>query len=438
MTVFSTIKKHSGKYLAGSLFSAVVTLLMMKYYTFVFTPSEFGILALYLIVFEYVRALVSLNMDYGITRLYFDYKDSRRDEYLSTMFWFVFILASIVIMIAFLLLPYVPILIAPDSETMFIITILAGVLAVFVSFFIRILINEHYSTSVMKHNILQTIVNHLSSYLFISVFNLSILGRISGQGLGYLVNVMTLVKEFSREKLFQLKWQFNKKMASETFMLSTPLMFLYFQNILFLYLDRIFLKYYIGDSAVGIYTLGYMLGQGLSLVYEAISQAILPKFYKELESDYENSRNELESFSYKYYFALFVITVIISFLSPAIVELISNDDYSQATEVMPFVMVGFMMGGFYKIPSLLFGFHKVVWFYPFLAFVSFGANALLNWLLIPIYGIIGASFASFVGVFIYSIGMQYFLKKYMSKKYIMITLAIYIFIFVITTGVFYG
>jgi len=105
---------------------------------------------------------------------------------------------------------------------------------------------------------------------------------------------------------------------------------------------------------------------------------------------------------------------------------------------MPFVMAGFMMGGFYKIPSLVLGYHKVVWFYPFLALFSFGTNALLNWWLIPIYGIVGAGFASFVGVFIYSAILQVITKTYMSNKYNFFVFIIYISILILNLGVFYG
>jgi len=186
---------------------------------------------------------------------------------------------------------------------------------------------------------------------------------------------------------------------------------------MFIYLDRIFIKHYIGDSAVGIYTLGYMLGQGLSMVYEAVSQAILPKVYTDMNTNYEKAIKELESFSYKYYIGLVIITLILALLSPVIVRLFSTDSYSGASDVMPFVMAGFMMGGFYKIPSLILGYHKRVWFYPFLSAFSFGTNALLNWYLIPIYGIVGAGFASFIGLFLYSSVMQILNFKYMSKKY---------------------
>ncbi len=436
--MFSIILKHAPKYLIGSVIASGTALLMTKYYTTVFSPAQFGILALYLVLFKYVMTFSSLNLDSGSTRFYFDYRATKRDEYLSTIFWLITSISSIVLIIGLSLMDFVSNWIEPNSQMIYFITICSGVFGVYVSFLTRVLYNEHKSTSVLKHTIFQTFINHASSVLFISVFNLGIFGRISGQGLAYFLNAFTLIKEFSKENLFKLKLTFNKAMAKETFLLTLPSMIASIQGIAFIYLDRIFIKHYMGDSAVGIYTLGYMLGQGLSMVYEAISQSILPKVFNDMNENYEKSRDELEHFSYRYYLGLVIITVIISALSPIIVSVFSNDDYSEAANVMPFVMAGFMMGGFYKIPSLVLGFHKKVWFYPFLAFFSFGTNALLNWWLIPIYGIVGAAFASFIGVFIYSSVMQYISKKYMSRKYNIFTLVIYIAIFIINLGIFYG
>jgi len=438
VTLIQNIKKHSGKYLTGGIISSGAALLMTKYYTAVFTPSEFGIMALYLVMFQYVFTFVSLDMQSGATRLYFDYKDTRRDEYLSTIFWFITFMGVATLIIGLLLMPLISNWIAEDSEWIYIITLVAGIFAVYATFLTRILYNEHKSTSVLKHTIFQTFVNHFSSFAFILFFNFGILGRMSGQGLGSLLNVLLLLREFFKENIFRLKLTFNKIMAKETFILAMPTMIASIQNILFIYFDRIFLKHYIGNSAVGIYTLGYMLGQGLSIVYGAISQAILPKVYNDMNSNYEKAIDELEYFSYRYYISLVIITVIISALSPIIVSIFSNDNYSEAASVMPFVMAGFMMGGFYKIPSLILGFHKVVWFYPFLAIFSFGTNALLNWWLIPIYGMIGSAFASFVGVFLYSSFMQYKASKYLSFKNTTFNFILYILIFITNLGVFYG
>lgn len=415
--MFSIILKHAPKYLTASVIASGTTLLMTKYYTAVFSPAQFGILALYLIMLKYISTIVSLNMDSSSVRFYFDYRKTKRDEYLSTIFWFITAIAIFTLIMGLLFMNFISNWIAPNSQMIYIVTLLTGICSVYVSFFIRVLYNEHKSSSVLKHTIFQTFINHASSLLFISIFHLGILGRMSGQGLGYFLNISTLMKEFHKENLFKLRFKFNKAMASETFMLSLPSIIAALQTVVFVYLDRIFIKHYIGDSAVGVYTLGYLLGQGLSIVYEAISQAILPKVFNDMSENYEKARNELEYFSYRYYIGLGTITIVISAFSPEIVSTFSNTNYSMAASVIPFVMAGFMIGGFYKIPALALAFYKVVWFYPFLAFFSFGINALLNWWLIPIYGIVGAALASFIGLFLYSIIMQILSFKYFTSKY---------------------
>jgi O-antigen/teichoic acid export membrane protein len=429
--MFSVILKHAPKYLTGSVIASATALLMTKYYTTVFTPAEYGILALYLVMFNYIKTFVSLNLDSGATRFYFDYKDTRRDEYLSTIFWFITIIAFIVLVVGLLFKGIISNWISPNSQDIYMITLIAGIGSVYVSFLTRILYNEHKSTSVLKHSLFQIFINHASSVLFISVFHLGIFGRMSGQGLGYFLNIFTLLKEFSRENLFKIKLTFNKVMASETFMLVLPSIIASFQTVAFVYLDRIFIKHYMGDSSVGVYTLGYMLGQGLSMVYEAISQAILPKVYNDMNENYKKAIDELEYFSYRYYLGLIIITIIISLLSPFIVSIFSNDNYSEASTVMPFIMAGFMMGGFYKIPSLVLGYHKVVWFYPFLSLFSFGTNAILNWYFIPIYGIIGSAFASFVGFSINSLIINIISMRYMSLRSNYFVLSMYLISFIL-------
>jgi O-antigen/teichoic acid export membrane protein len=435
--MFSIILKHAPKYFSASIISAGVGMLMTKYYTHVFTPSQYGILSLYLVMFNYIKTFVSLNMDSGATRLYFDYREEKRDEYLSTIFWFITAMSCAVSIIAMLIMPFVVNWIAKNTYLEYIVTLIAGIGAVYASFLVRILYCEHKSSAVFRFTVLQTIVNHGVSFLLISLAHLGILGRMTGQGLSYYVNGFTLLKEFTKENLFKLKLKFNKIMAKETFLLVLPGIISSFQNIIFIYLDRIFIKHYDGNKAVGVYTLGYMLGQGLSLVYEAISQAMFPKVFTDMNNNYEEALMELENFSYKYYLALIFITIAISLASPLIVKIFSNKNYSEASTVMPFVMAGFMMGGFYKIPSLVLSFHKIVWFYPFLSPISFGVNALLNWYLIPRYGIVGAGFASFVGLYIYSTVLQLFAFRYVSRKYNFIVVVVYLLVLCILVTLFF-
>jgi len=426
---FKVILTHAPKYITGGAVSALLGLLMTKYYTAVFTPAEYGILAMYLVMFNYIKTFVSLNMDSGATRFYFDYRETKRDEYLSTIFWLITFIALCFVVLGISFSDFISNWIAPNTKNIYYITLFAGIGAVYVSLLTRVMYNEHKSSYVLKFTLLQTFANHGLSFIFISFFNLGIFGRMLGQGSSYFINIYSLLKTFLKEDLFKLKFIFNKLMAKETFLLSLPGAITTIQSTIFVYLDRVFIKYYQGDTQVGIYTLGFMLGQGLSIVYEAVSQAILPKVYNDMNKDYDKALKELEYFSYRYYIILVIITIVISLLSPLIVSIFSNENYSSAANVMPFVMAGFMMGGFYKIPSLVLGYHKIIWFYPFLSAFSFGTNALLNWLLIPNYGIIGAGFASFIGLFLYSVVLQILSFKFTSIKYKKFIFFLYLLVF---------
>jgi O-antigen/teichoic acid export membrane protein len=428
---------HAPKYISGSLISGTVGLLMLKYYTNVFNPEQFGILALYLVMFQYVMTFASLNLDSGGVRVYFDYRKSRRDEYLSTIFWLICIISSIVFLFGMIFMELISNWIEPNSQYIYLITLISGILGSFVGFFFRILFNENKSSLVLEHTILQTLVNHSSSIVFISIFNLGILGRIYGQGFGHLSNSIILLKKLIKNGLFKLKVTFNTKMAQETFLLCLPGLITATLALMFLYVDRIFLKHFMGDTAVGIYTLGFILGQGFSVAYGAVSQSILPKVFNDMKIDYDKARCELEEFSYKYYFALIVITVFISILSPFIVGVLSNETYSEAASVIPFIMAGFMIGGFYKIPILVLSFHKKVWIYPFIALFTFFVNVILNYWLIPIYGLVGAAFASFIGIFLYSMFLQLSSNRYMSSKYNYSVYLLYFFIILANFLIFY-
>ena len=436
-TFLQNVINHAPKYLGGSLIGSGVGLLMTKYYTSVFAPAEFGILSLYAVMFQYIMLIASLSMTGGAMRLYFDYRENKKDEYLSTVFWFTIITSIITFVLGLILMPFIVPLISVHTEFLYIITMVLGIAAIFVGFFTSILYNEKLSKSVFKNNVIQTSFNHLVSIALIAIFPLGILGRQIGQCSGYIANLIALIKELSKKNLFRLKHTFNLLMLKETFFLSLPILITSFLSLALANLDRIFLKHFYGNKEVGIYSLGFILGQGLSMVYEAISLSLFPKIMEDLKDNYNNNIVKLEKFAYQYYLGLIVITVILILSSKWLVVLFSTKEYLDASKVLPFVMMGFVMGGFYKIPALILSYHKIVWFFPFLALFSFGAGGLLNYLLIPRYSMVGAAFATFAGLFIYSSVIQGMAMKFNTKKYNLSVTVLYIVILVIVTFGFY-
>ncbi|ERM59218.1 oligosaccharide flippase family protein [Vibrio cyclitrophicus] len=433
MNIWNTIKKHAVKYAIGSLVASITALLMTKYYTSVLSPSDFGILAMYLVMFKYITVFCSMDMQSGSTRLYFDYEGKEKHEYINTIAILITIISAIVFVFGILLQSFISPWIEIEGYSSYILVIFSGIISVYVAFFTRILINEQKSSFVMKNTLMQTFFNHSTSFYLMHIMQNGIFARLLGQSIGLVASFFLVYKDLGKVELTKFYFCFNKSMAKETIKLSFPTMLATLQTLIFSYLDRIFLKHFNGDHAVGVYSLGFILGQGISIIYESIAQAILPKVYSGLNEDYEKSRSELETFSFYYYIALLVITISTAYLSPFIIKFFSNDNYIDSSLVLPFIVVGFMIAGFYKIPALMLSFHKLVWFYPILAFTSFGVNAVLNWLLIPSFGVLGAAFSSFVGLYLYSITLQLLAFKYFSVKYRVLVSLIYcaVFLFVV-------
>ena len=47
--MIGVIWKHTLKYFSAGMFASIISFLMIKYYTAVFSPKEYGILSMYLV-----------------------------------------------------------------------------------------------------------------------------------------------------------------------------------------------------------------------------------------------------------------------------------------------------------------------------------------------------------------------------------------------------
>ena len=62
-SILMDVMKHAPIYFSGSFITAIIGVFMAKYYTWQFSPAEYGLFALYGIMINYVVQLVSLTMD---------------------------------------------------------------------------------------------------------------------------------------------------------------------------------------------------------------------------------------------------------------------------------------------------------------------------------------------------------------------------------------
>ena len=158
--------------------------------------------------------------------------------------------------------------------------------------------------------------------------------------------------------------------------------------------DRLFLERMVGLDAVALYAIGYSFGMVVSLFTKSLLRAWSPWFYQQLVNPTHEQKSKIVKSTYQCLIGVFVVAYIICVLGEFILPYIVDERYTGAKEYICWIALGYAVYGVYQI------------FFPYLVhisktgFLAFSTvmaaliNLLLNYLLIPEYGALGAAYAT--------------------------------------------
>jgi O-antigen/teichoic acid export membrane protein len=165
-------------------------------------------------------------------------------------------------------------------------------------------------------------------------------------------------------------------------------------------IDRFFIDYYAGSAQTGIYYLGYRFGYIMSFFVISFRNSWIPHYFN-VAGKMENGREEYigKIFTKLIFIFCLVLVAVMLFINNILninfngVHLLSKE-YLPGIKVLPYILVAYAFNGlvaFYSIYPNVSGksFHFLI--DDGLGFV---VNVVLNVLLIPRYGIMGAALAT--------------------------------------------
>lgn len=155
--------------------------------------------------------------------------------------------------------------------------------------------------------------------------------------------------------------------------------------------DRWFLQHYHGAEAVGIYSIGYNVAIVGMMVNTAVMSVWLPEASREYEQDQERAKATLGRLMSRLAVAMALIWLMATAAGGDIVRWLANERFHTSAELVPFIAAAVF---FYGISQLaLYGLVLVKQFKWAALWWFFGGlvSALLNLVLVPRYGGIGAA-----------------------------------------------
>ena len=415
-TRFKRLSLQSVIYTSGDLLNRAFGLLLIPIYTSYLTPDDYGILAITSTIASVLAILSMQSFESALTRFHYDYPDetSRRDFH-GTIWILMLICALVVVVVTgtigrpifnwlFPDVPYVPYIRLALWTTFF-----TNISYVLLKSLLRV---REKPTTFSILNIIVFLVNTAFVIYFVVGRDQGAQGNLEGRLLAAMLLTVPFIIFYFRDA--RLRWSWIEAKASLLFALPLlpHLLSLWVLNVS----DRIILQRFVPLAEVGIYSLGYQIASMLQLLAFSITNAWSPFFYK--TAGEPGAPRMLSRFStYYMLFVVFLGTGISALAEDMLLIVASKPAYYAAYRVVPWVVMGFVMRGFYFLFVTALYYKKQVRALPF---VTIGAGALnigLNLLTVPIYGYMAAAVNTFVAYAAQAFVMYFLAQKAFRMPY---------------------
>lgn len=212
--------------------------------------------------------------------------------------------------------------------------------------------------------------------------------------------------------------QFNKDYGIRMYRYGAPLVFTTISAVLLTISDRLILKIYGEFADVGIYTLAYKIGSLSNLlIIASFSLGFLPIAFKKLE---DMDFKPFFSKTLTLYIALTILlTLVISVFGYELTKLLSSGEeaYWVAAILVPFIAFLFIFKALNNYFSYIFLLTKKTKYHARITVIGVLANILLNFVLVPKYGMYGAVAATGLSYLTMAIMTHYLANKQMKIGY---------------------
>jgi O-antigen/teichoic acid export membrane protein len=160
--------------------------------------------------------------------------------------------------------------------------------------------------------------------------------------------------------------------------------------------DRLFLNHFRTAAEVGVYSIAWQIGNLINILTAAVNQAFVPWFFEKCEQG-EQGRRRVARISEVVVLGYAICALVVSYFTPEVLGVMVSPDFREGWKITPFLAFSFVFGGIYYffVNPLFIRRTSLV---PLVTLTSAAVGLILNWYLVPRWGMVGASVASLLSM----------------------------------------
>lgn len=369
----------------------ITTVLIVRY----LGPEKFGILSYAISMVSLVSVLAYAGLENILTRELVK-KPDEMNELLGT--GFILRLIGSILIIAILIIIGI---VVNESQLTFTMILIIGAANIFqpfgvIDFFFQSKVQAKYSVIVQSGSffvlsVARIIAIILEAPLIVFAILLSIETFVAA--IGYVI-------AYSREGKTLFKWKFRKNIAYQFLRDAWPLVLSGLAVSTFAKIDQVLLKFLIDEEGVGYYSAAVRIVEAWYFIPMAITISIFPAILNARESNKAEYIGRLNKLYNLMSLVSIIIAIILSVFSGFIIHLFFGEAYSSSAAVLA-IYIWSGIATFLGVASNQFliaeNLTKLSLYRSVFGMIT---NVLLNFWLIPIYGINGAAWATLISYFL--------------------------------------
>lgn len=402
------LAKHSAVYSLGNFMQRIVSLLLLPVYTRFLTPYDYGVKELVGLSVDVIGILLATAISGAFYRFYFKYDTKEdRNEVVSTAFLTIGGVGIVAVgLLAFTTKTMANVILNDPSLYHFF-------LIAFASLWFQSLNNMSYSyLKANKQSVKFIILSFIKMVMaialniyFVCVLRIGVVGIL----ISTLITVIVMSLVLTLPLLLQVGFHFSRTKITEMLRFGLPLIPSQFGAFIVHLSDRFFIKEYCSIADAGLYSLGYRFGtlpgDFISDPFNQIFQPRRLEVYKQKDSEYIFGR----IFTYFLLLILFA-GLMISVLSKDLLMIMADKPFWSAYQIIPLIVLANIIFSFHYHLNIGIVIAKKTKYFAWIDFSNGALVLVLNYLLIPRFGVFGAAWAT-IFAFVYKAVLTYYFSS---------------------------
>lgn len=386
------VVRDTAIYGAASVVVRGLSLLLLPFYTRVLSAEQYGLVDLATIATTLVVLTVALEISQGVARMFHEAADhDGQAAYASTALWFSIGAYGFFVLVALPLAPQIA-AIAFESEGLADLARIVIIGAAISGVFNLLLAQLRWRLQPMAYgagSLIFAVVSIGATIVLVLGAGLGVAGVVLGQLTGAAaggVFCFSVARDLYR-------FRFDAARLREMLRFSLPLVPSSIGVFVTLYIDRIAIKELMTVADVGLFAIGYRVASMVSLLALAVQMAVTPLVYAQ-------HRDPGTPAALGRVFAAFVgfallVAVALALFAREIVMVVSTPDFYGGAAVVPLLAPALLLSAMYVFAPGL-GIAKRSGTQALITLAGAALNTVLNFLMIPVWGIVGAAGATLI------------------------------------------